>query len=139
MHTKEVECQNWMKGVDIFNSIGNKIGKSLLKIDKPEFDVGTDALRTPFENLIEQEKLAKNLDDNAIAGLRKKLSTFKFGKVITSTLLAIGFVGFALPKIYQGITDKIMKKEQNQKDQNQTIPQNTINAEIKKQSSFSEF
>ena len=95
----------------IFNGIFNKAGKKLLGIEKPEFDVGTDALRTPFENLLKQEKLAKNLDDKATEALRKKLSAFKFGKVVASTLMAIAFVGFILPKIYQGITDKIMKKE----------------------------
>ena len=143
----------WMKGVDIFNSIGNKIGKHLLGVEKPEFDVGTDALRTPFENLLKQEKLTKNLDDKATEALRKKLSAFKFGKVVASTLMAITFVGFVLPKIYQGITDKIMKKEENktntQEPQNtqeaqntqttKTITPNSINEQIKQQSSFEEF
>ena len=142
----------WMKGVDIFNGIFNKAGKKFLKIEKPEFDVGTDALRTPFENLLKQEQIAKNLDDKALKSLEKKLSTFKFGKVIASTLLAISFVGFVLPKIYQGVTDLIMKRGKNkpttqttqdtqdtQTPQDTLITQNTINEQLKKQSSIEEF
>ena len=140
----------WMKGVDIFNGIFNKAGKKFLGIEKPEFDVGKDALRTPFENLIKQEQITKNLDDKALKSLEKKLSTFKFGKVIASTLLAIAFVGFVVPKVYQSITAKIMKKEnkennaqQPQNTQNtegaKTTSQNSITEQIKKQSSIEEF
>ena len=42
----------WMKGVDIFNKIGDKIGTHILKLPTTEFDVGKDALRTPFNNLV---------------------------------------------------------------------------------------
>ena len=133
----------WMKGVDIFNGIFNKAGKKFLGIEKPEFDVGKDALRTPFENLLKQEKLAKNLDDKALKSLEKKLSTFKFGKVVASTLMAIVFVGFILPKLYQGMTAKLMKKEKNEQTKNQPTNEakqpNTINETIKKQSTFEEF
>ena len=141
----------WMKGVDIFNGIFNKAGKKFLGIEKPEFDVGNDALRTPFENLLEKEKLAKGLDDKATEALRKKLSTFKFGKVIASTLLAIAFVGFVVTKFYQAVTKKLMKKEKAQNPQDSQTPQqqntqqtqetnvNTINNKIKNQNSFEEF
>ena len=130
----------WMKGVDIFNGIFNKLAKKYLKINNPEFDVGKDALRTPFENLLEQQKIKKGLDDKATEALRKKLSTFKFGKVIASTLLAITFVGFVVPKFYQAITDKLMKKDKEKTPQEQqNATQTTINDKIKKQNSFEEF
>ncbi len=114
----------WMKGVDIFNKLGDKVGKHVLKLPTTEFDVGKDALRTPFENLTE------NLPDD----MKKKLAGFKFTKIILSTLLATAFVGFALPKINQFITNKIMGKKKKQQENKQTL-----NDEIFSQNSFENF
>ncbi|MBQ4124195.1 hypothetical protein IJD44_10830 [bacterium] len=101
----------WMKGVDIFNKIGDAFGKNVLNLPTTEFDVGKDALRAPFKNLISD--LGKDpVKSSTIKGLEKKLAIFKFTKIIISTLLATGFVGFALPKINQAITRKMMKKKE---------------------------
>lgn len=114
----------WMKGVDIFNSIGDKFGQKVLKLPTTEFDVGKDALRTPFKNVVADlgEKAA---DAESLKKLENKLAAFKFTKIILSTLLATGFVGFALPKINQAITEKLMsddkKHKKNEKKLNQTI------------------
>lgn len=133
----------WMKGVDIFNGLFNKFGKTFLGIDNPKFDVGKDALRTPFENLLEKQKIDKKLDDKALEAFRKKVTAFKFGKVIASTLLAITFVGFVVPKFYQTLTEKLMKKEK--AENNNTTPQkeeekqSTINDKIKQQNTIEGF
>lgn len=131
----------WMKGVDIFNGLFNKFGKTFLGIDNPKFDVGKDALRTPFENLLKEQ--GKNLDDKAKEALRKKLTAFKFGKVIASTLLAITFVGFVVPKFYQTLTKKLMKKDKaennNTNTQQQEEKQSTISEKIKEQNTIESF
>lgn len=118
----------WMKGVDIFNKIGDSIGKNILKLPTTEFDVGKDALRSPFNNLISD--LGETLSESDKIGLEKKLAAFKFSKIIISAILATGFVGFALPKINQAITRKMMgKKKLKQEADNTelTKPKNLIN------------
>lgn len=106
----------WMKGVDLFNKLGNKFGKYVLKLPTTDFDVGKDALRTPFQNIVAE--LGKDaIDEKAAKALEKKLAAFKFSKIILSTLLATGFVGFILPKINQAITEKLINKERHDKKQ----------------------
>lgn len=114
----------WMKGVDIFNNIGNKVGSHVLKLPTTEFDVGKDALRTPFSNVVDD--LSKKVGDTGnIKKLEKKLAVFKFSKIILSTLLATGFVGFVLPKINQAITRKIIHKDKEQQTQENLNKPNT--------------
>lgn len=118
----------WMKGVDIFNKIGNFIGKKFLNIKNTEFDVGKDALRTPFQNL--EASIAKESKNPAKAqALTKKLAVFKFTKIVTSAVLAIGFVGFVLPKINQAVTERLMgrNKMENKLDDSLKNNQNTFN------------
>ena len=116
----------WMKGVDIFNGIGDKIGKHILKLPITEFDVGKDALRTPFANVIEDlpSKLEKNVDVDKMA---KKLSAFKFTKIVASTLLATGFVGFLLPKMNQALTRKLVGKNKKVDQNNSDLLTNNSN------------
>ncbi len=114
----------WMCGVDIFNKIGNTIGKHILKLPVTEFDVGKDALRDPILNLSKEYQ----------ASVMKKLTAFKFTKIIISTLLATGFVGFVLPKINQKIT-KVMMSKKNAKSKNAQ----TLSDEILKANSFESF
>ncbi|MGM9994190.1 MAG: hypothetical protein ACI37R_05630 [Candidatus Avigastranaerophilus sp.] len=104
----------WMKGVDIFNKIGDSIGKNILKLPTTEFDVGKDALRAPFDNLI-HDLGEKSSDPEMTKKLAKKLSVFKFSKIIISTILATSFIGFALPKINQAITRMMMGKKGKEK------------------------
>ena len=99
----------WMKGVDIFNRIGNWIGKNILNLPTTEFDVGKDALRTPFKNIAAE--VSQGMTPEAAKALENKLAKFKFSKIIISSLLATGFVGFALPKINQAITRSMMNKQ----------------------------
>ena len=100
----------WMKGVDIFNKIGDKFGEKILKLPVTEFDVGKDALRTPFNNLVVNlPKIVPNIKN--FKTMEKKLAVFKFTKIILSTLLATGFVGFGLPKMNQAITRRLMADE----------------------------
>lgn len=98
----------WMKGVDLFNMIGDWVGKNILKLPTNEFDVGKDALRTPFKNVAAE--VTQGMTPEAAKQLESKLAKFKFSKIIISSLLATGFVGFALPKINQAITRSMMNK-----------------------------
>ncbi len=101
----------WMKGVDIFNKIGDKlVGQKILKLPTTDFDMGRDALRTPFKNTIEGLK-KQGIKPDELAKLERKLSTYKFAKIIGASLLSTAFVGFALPKINQGITRMFMSKD----------------------------
>ncbi len=123
----------WMKGVDIFNKIGNNFGKHILKLPVVDFDCGKDALRNPMNNLVHD--LSENsLNPKLNKSIYNKLSIFKFTKIIASSLLAIGFVGFCLPKINQAITKKLM----NHKKTDNNSEDNTINKFIN-MSSFEEF
>ena len=99
----------WMKGVDIFNKIGDWFGKKILKLPTTEFDVGRDALRNPFKNVAAD--VSQGMAPEAAKALENKLAKFKFSKIIISSLLATGFVGFALPKINQAITRSMMNKQ----------------------------
>lgn len=130
----------WMKGVDIFNKIGDKFGKNVLKLPTTEFDVGKDALRTPFQNL--ESEVAKELKDtNAAQKMAKKLATFKFTKIITSSLLATAFVGFALPKINQAITERIMgrHKMENEMDKGVEVKSPSLDSDFMNNHSFEAF
>lgn len=118
----------WMKGVDIFNKLGDKFGKHVLNLPTTEFDVGKDALRNPFKNVVSNY----NLDNNAA----KKLAAFKFSKIIASTLLATGFVGFILPKINQTITAKLMHKNDNKEN---SLGNKTYATDLLLQNTFEEF
>lgn len=93
----------WMKGVDIFNKIGNKFGEKVLKLPTTDFDMGKDALRTPFQNVV-QDLPKMKVKSADLQKMEKKLAVFKFSKIIAATLLSTAFVGFTLPKINQAIT-----------------------------------
>ena len=116
----------WMKGVDIFNKIGNSIGKNVLNLPTTEFDVGKDQLRTPFQNLEASLKDKWKLpNEAAVKDMSKKLAVFKFTKIAVSSILATAFVGFALPKINQWITERIMgrhKMENKLQEESKPIP-----------------
>ena len=105
----------WMGGVDIFNKLGNKFGEKVLKLPITEFDVGEDALRKPFKNL--SENIDNKISDPVAAEkMKKTLAKFKFTKVVLSSALAIGFVGFVLPKINQALTRFLFSKQKEEKN-----------------------
>lgn len=111
----------WMKGVDIFNKIGNKFGQKVLKLPTTEFDVGRDALRTPFNNVV-KDLPKMNVSADNLKKVERQLATFKFSKIILSTLLSTAFVGFALPRITQGMTKLFMAKDKKKGEQTKKDP-----------------
>lgn len=114
----------WMKGVDIFNSIGNKFGEKVLKLPTTDFDMGKDALRKPFEN-VAQDLTRMGVKPEDAAKMKKTLARFKLGKIICASLLSTAFVGFALPKINQSITRFFMSKDKKEAEKNQNSNQQT--------------
>lgn len=133
----------WIKGVDMFNAVGDKIGKHFLKLPETQFDVGKDALRTPFDNLVKDQSTKMNLSEEATQKLSSKLAGFKFTKILASAALTVGFMGFLLPKVNQGITDFMYKSGKNKKKTNSTPSEQQKNTQTqnlaKANISFEEF
>lgn len=70
-------------------------------------DVGKDAIRNPLQHAIKNRPEIKN-----------KISGLKFSKIALSALAGIYFSGLFLPKFYQSLTEKILRKEKQQKNNN---------------------
>ncbi len=99
----------WFSGVPVFNSLIDKyIGKKVFKLPKTDFDTGRDSLRNPVKNYI--NKFQKELKTNPDKA-EKMIARYKFGKVMTSIILANCLVGLVLPKVNQGITKYLLKKK----------------------------
>lgn len=98
----------WFSGVPLFNHLIDKhIGKKIFKLPETNFDTGKDNLRNPVQNYINKFKTQlKNNPEKA----EKMIAKYKFGKVITSIILANCLVGLVLPKVNQGITKYLLKK-----------------------------
>ena len=98
----------WFSGVPLFNHLIDKhIGKKIFKLPETDFDTGKDNLRNPVQNYINKFKTQlKNNPEKA----EKMIAKYKFGKVITSIILANCLVGLVLPKVNQGITKYLLKK-----------------------------
>ena len=115
----------WFSGVPVFNSLIDKyVGKKVFKLPETDFDTGKDSLRNPVKNYINKfQKQLKASPEKA----EKMIAKYKFGKVITSILLANCLVGLVLPKANQAITKHLLKKksqetaksEENKKQTNQ--------------------
>lgn len=108
----------WFSGVPLFNSLIDKfVGKKVFKLPETDFDTGKDNLRNPVKNYISQfqSKLKK-----APKQAEKMIAGYKFGKVMTSIILANCLVGLVLPKVNQGITKHLLKKKAEEKSQKQT-------------------
>lgn len=114
----------WFSGVPLFNHLIDKhVGKKVFKLPETDFDTGKDNLRNPVKNYIKkfQQQLAKNPEE-----AEKMIAKYKFGKVITSILLANCLVGLVLPKVNQGITKHLMKKKaQEPQETKKPEPQST--------------
>lgn len=101
----------WFSGVAGFNKLIDKfIGKKLYKLPETDFDGAGDTLRDPIKNYL--KKYADKFKDPVKA--EKMIAKFKFGKAISSIILANCLVGFAVPKLNQSITKQLRKKRQNQ-------------------------
>lgn len=99
----------WFSGVPLFNHLIDKhIGKKVFKLPETDFDTGRDNLRNPVQNFIKkfQKQLAKSPEE-----AEKMIAKYKFGKVMTSIILANCLVGLVLPKVNQGITKYLLKKK----------------------------
>ena len=99
----------WFSGVPLFNSLIDKyVGKKVFKLPETDFDTGKDSLRNPVQNYINKfQKALKASPEKA----EKMIAKYKFGKVMTSIILANCLVGLVLPKVNQGITKHLLKKK----------------------------
>ena len=98
----------WFSGVPLFSKlIDNYVGKKVLKLPDTDFETGKDALRSPVKNYLNKFKANFKNPEQA----EKMIAKYKFGKVLTSILLANCLVGLVLPKVNQGITRHLMKKK----------------------------
>ena len=99
----------WFSGVPLFNNLIDKyIGQKIFKQKDVDFHSEKDSLRNPIKNFIKkvQTNIQKNPED-----IEKMIAKYKFGKVMTSIVLANCLVGLVLPKVNQGITKHILKKK----------------------------
>lgn len=97
----------WFSGVAGFSKlIDHFVGKKIYKLPETDFDCGMDKLRNPLANYL--RKHAEKFKDPAQA--EKMIAKFKFGKVISSIILANCLVGFAVPKLNQAITNSLRSK-----------------------------
>jgi len=102
--------------VPLFNTLIDKyVGKKIFKLPETDFATGKDSLRNPVGNYIKkfQEQLKKGPKD-----AENMIAKYKFGKVITSILLANCLVGLVLPRFNQAITRHLLKKQPQENKQN---------------------
>lgn len=115
----------WFSGVPLFNKLIDKyVGKKIFKLPETDFDTGRDNLRNPVKNYI--NKFKTQLKNNPEAA-EKMIAKYKFGKVITSIILANCLVGLVLPKVNQGITKHLMKKKTQEPKKEQKQETNSDN------------
>ncbi len=108
----------WFSGVPLFNKLIDKfVGEKIYNL--PDFDTGKDTVRNPVGNYL--KKMAGKLKHEP-AKMEKIIANYKFGKVMTSIVLANCLVGLVLPKTNQAITKYILRKNkpQTEKDSNNT-------------------
>ena len=97
----------WLCGVEAMNKLGDKIVARILKKPGANFDVGTDkVLRTPFENFM--RKVAPKGFSS------KQVALIKGAKVLTSVIVTNLFIGFVVPKLNQGLTNKLRSERKHE-------------------------
>ena len=108
----------WFSGVPLFNSLIDRfVGKKIYKLPETNFDTGKDSVRNPFANYMKKFANEMKIDPKKA---EKIIANYKFGKVMTSIILANCLVGFVLPKTNQAITKHLLKKEKNKQEQPKT-------------------
>ena len=120
----------WFSGVPLFNALIDKyVGKKVFKLPETDFATGKDAVRNPIGNYIKkfQQQLKKNPEQ-----AEKMIAKYKFGKVLTSIILANCLVGLVLPKVNQGITKHLLKKQENKKTPEDQKPQYSMDKFLNK-------
>ena len=100
----------WFKIISWLNTAFEKLisKKGIFHKDGlPEIaiDFGSDAIRHPLKNAIQKRPEIGSI----IGGL-------KVSKIVLSALIGIYFSGMILPKFYQNLTKKILRKEKEQKN-----------------------
>lgn len=101
----------WLAGVKVLNDhVGDPI---LKKMFGENFDVGSDKLRTPFENFM-KTKPPKGYS-------KKTVAIIKGIKVLASIVLADAFIGLVLPPLNHKLTKNIAKKKAQESQANDTI------------------
>jgi len=124
----------WFSGVPLFNSLIDKyVGKKVFKLPETDFDTGKDSLRNPVQNYINKfQQQLKSSPEKA----EKMIAKYKFGKVLTSIILANCLVGLVLPKVNQGITKYLLNKKDKEtpksENQNQTQTKYSMDKFLKK-------
>lgn len=108
----------WFSGVPLFSKLIDKyVGKNMFKLPDTDFDTGRDEVRNPVKNYL--KKFQKELGSNPDKA-EKMIAKYKFGKVMTSILLANALVGLVLPKVNQGITKYLLNKKDEKQDNKQS-------------------
>lgn len=121
----------WFSGVPLFNKLIDKyVGEKIKKLPETNFDTGKDNLRNPVKNYLNKFKNQFKNPEQA----EKMIAKYKFGKVLTSIILANCLVGLVLPKVNQGITKYIMKRKPQEvsTEQKQIDKQYTMDGFLKK-------
>lgn len=99
----------WFSGVPLFNSLIDKfVGKKIYKLPETNFDTGKDVVRNPFANYMKKFANEMKIDPKKA---ERVIANYKFGKVMTSIILANCLVGLVLPKTNQAITKYLLKKQ----------------------------
>lgn len=116
---EEVTCAAfWLWGVKGLNKIGDFIGEKIFK--KELTDTGKDALRDPAYLMSNGAKI------------------FKFGKIISSVIIATGLIGFVVPKINHAITTKALKRNK-AKEKKLSLQEFINNSKDKKEINYINF
>ena len=120
----------WFSGVPLFNALIDKyVGKNIFKLPDTDFDTGKDSVRNPVKNYLKKyQKELKSNPDKATNMIAK----YKFGKVMTSIILANCLVGLVLPKVNQGITKHLLKKQKTKESNSQKTQQYTMDSFLNK-------
>ena len=103
----------WLGGVFSLNWLGDKVVARILESNGKNFDVGKDALRTPFDNFM--KKIApKKFSQTQVAGI-------KCAKVLTAIAFANLFIGFVVPKANQALTRKVRHERKIEQEQQKLL------------------
>jgi len=122
----------WLFGATIFGKLLDKLGQKLLKVPKEMPAVGRDAVRTPFNNFIDNMADSMKLSPDKKEATKKFLARFSVGKTFASLAIACLFIGYVVPKLNQGITKYIFGRMDKKNSENKkTIDSRTDKITLK--------
>ena len=114
----------WLGGVTALNALFEKVGQKILKLPNINVNVARDDVRNPMQNYLKNERTKDGLK---IA--EKQMARFKFIKVISSVLVANAFIGFAMPKINQSITEYLHKNKSKDNSESKSADKLPVNVD----------